>query len=59
MRVPAGGDIGVHANCRRGAQPQARRLAAEQLEFGLRFHVDQANAGAQRLANLFARLADA
>ncbi len=37
----------------------ARRLRGEQFQFRLGLHVDEANAGAQRFANLLARLAHA
>src|SRR6266853_2090732 len=59
MRMAPGLDIRIDADGRRCAHSQPRRLLEEQFDFGLRFHVEQQNAGKQGATNIISRLAHA
>jgi hypothetical protein len=55
VRVASRLDIRVDANRRRSAHSLSRRFRNEQLKFRRGFHIEQQNARAQSLANIFAR----
>src|SRR5690348_4907183 len=59
VRMPAGFDVGIHANRGGRGIAEARGFAGEHIELGRRLDIEEQNASAQSFANFLVRLADA